>query len=126
MAIGVFYCSNEQPGIEMPDQILEDFEGEGICCWQETDDEGLYCVTIVGSEDPDLDDLQDSLTEIETARLVGDEVYLPRQMRERLGQDYVIVTAYRRVDIWPESDWEAAKQRINPDSLAAALEELGL
>lgn len=124
--MGVCYCSNEQPGIEIPDQILGDFEGKGICCWQETDDEGLYCVTVVGNEDPELDDLQDSLVEIETARFVGDEIYLPPQMRERLGRDYVIVTAYRRADIWPESDWEVAKQRINPDSLAAALEAFGL
>ena len=126
MAIGVFYCSGELLGIEIPRMIFEVLTGGRIYFWQEINDDGLYCASVTGSRNPHFDDLKKSFPEMEKASIVNEVLYLSPQIRERLGKNFVIVAASKQINLWPQSDWEIAKHRLTPEAIASPLDELGL
>ena len=54
-------------------------------------------------------------------------IVIPSTLREYAGieKDVVVVGAMVRAEIWTPDRWSTSKERLTPDYIAAAMEELG-
>jgi len=127
MATGVFECVNDESGMVIPETFKENLTSDPLYCWLEVVDGGLTCVTVCGEDDFLSEDIADMGITLMKATFSDGILHIPDELRRKLGDICVAAAINKRIDIWPENDWEIfQEERLTPENFAAALEELGL
>lgn len=120
---GVFYCSSDELGIILPNEILGLFPNAHAYCAQIPDEAGLLCLGVYTDITRFSDEERRNADKV---HVICGRLQVPLQFREKLNDCVVIVSFENRLEIWPQDDWMAASERLDDIDLEGLLKELGL